>query len=463
MERKTPTVMKNRFIFLSLLLLLSQCKLGPNYQRPEVETPESYRNDFPSNTSIADLDWWEMFEDPVLQTMIDRALLNNRDLKAAAARITEAEAVTGIVRADLYPRVNYGGDIGAKVTSQDGDFARTGGASISMQYQVDLWGRFRRLNEAALEEYLATEEAYRSITISLVAAVASSYILLRDLDNRLMISERTAETWQANLDIIEARFRAGFVSEVDLNQAIIQLSEAEASIESLTRARDQTENAICVLMGIPPQRIPRGRALQEQIFPPSMPAGIPSELLSRRPDILQAERRLHAQTARIGAAEALKYPQLTLTADLGASFANPAFGLANVGAQIFGPLLNSGAAKRGVEIEIARTEQLLQNYEQAFLLAVQETEDAMIAVQTLENEYQARLRQMNAANQAVELSWVRYNGGLTSYLEVLDLQRSQFSSQLKASETLQNQLNATINLYKALGGGWTDIPADSLN
>ena len=450
-------------ICLLFLLILSQCKLGPNYERPDMGTPVNYRNDFAESKNIADLEWWEMFEDPVLQTLIDRALLNNKDLKAAAARITEAEAVTGIVRADLYPRVNYGGDIGAQVTTKEGGFSRTGAGGVSVQYQVDLWGRFRRLSEAALEEYLATEEAYRSITISLVAAVASSYVLLRDLDNRLMIAERTARTWQDNLDIIEARFRAGFVSEVDLNQAIIQLSEAEASIESLTRARDQTENAISVLIGIPPQRIPRGRVLQDQLFPPSLPAGLPSELLSRRPDILQAERRLHAQTARIGAAEALKYPQLTLTAELGASFVNPAFGLANMGAQILGPLINSGAVKKGVEIEIARTEQLLQNYEQAFLLAIQEVEDAMIAVRTYDNEFQARMRQMNAANQAVELSWVRYNGGLTSYLEVLDLQRSQFSSQLKASETLQNQLNATIDLYKALGGGWTDIPADSLN
>lgn len=458
--------MKTLRLLVCIIVLLSatQCKLGPNYERPDVDTPVNFRNDFASNENIADLEWWDLFQDPVLQTLIQRALMNNQSLKAAAARIMEAEAVTGIVRADLYPRVNYGGDIGAQVKTNGDGFSRTGGASLVMEYQVDLYGRFRRLTEAATEEYFATEEAYRTITISLVASVANAYILLRDLDNRLNISEQTARVWRENLGIIQARFDAGFVSEVDLNQAIIQLSDAEAAIEASTRLRDQTENAISVLMGMAPQRIPRGSTLQEQIFPPEVPTGLPSELLSRRPDILQAERQLHAQTARIGAAEALKYPQLTLSADLGASFAaNPVFGFSNLGAQILGPLINSGAAKRGVEIEIARTEQLVQNYEQSFLLAVQEVEDAMIAVRTYQNEYAARQRQMNAAGKAVELSWVRYNGGLTSYLEVLDLQRSQFTSQLRASEALQNQLTSTINLYKALGGGWTEIPADSLN
>ncbi len=214
-------------------------------------------------------------------------------------------------------------------------------------------------------------------------------------------------------------------------------------------------------MGTPPQTILRGLALTDQFIPPDVPVGFPSELIDRRPDILEAEQRLHAQMALIGAAEALLYPRLTITADMGASFANPALGFSALGAQLLGPLFNSGENKKRVQVEIARTEQLLNNYEQTYLVAMKEVEDAMASVETYKREYDIRKRQMAAANTALELSWIRYQGGMSSYLEVLDLQRSLFSSQLKASEALQLQLTSTVNLYQALGGGW-QIPADTV-
>jgi multidrug efflux system outer membrane protein len=438
-----------------LLFCINGCKMGPNYSQPPQPEPENYRQIFPSGESIADMPWWEYFGDEVLIDLIDTALYGNRDLRGALARIEESLAIVGIVRADLYPRVNYAADAGIGIKTDGSGVAGTVNGVILADYQVDLWGRIARLNEAALNEYLATEEAYRAIIISIVSGVAESYLLLRDLDNRLDIAFRTVDIWQANLDIIQARFDAGMVSEVDLNQAIIQLAGAQASIQRLTRLRDQTENSLSVLIGIPPTTIPRGLPLYDQFISPEVPVGLPSELLSRRPDLLQAERRLHAQTARIGAAEALKYPQLTITADLGASFAtNPVVGFSNLGAQILGPIFNSGAIKKGIEIEMARTTQLLNSYEQTYLIALREVEDALIAVRSFEREYEIRQRQMDAADQAVELSWVRYNNGLTSYLEVLNLQRSQFQSQLEVSESLQNQLASTVNLYKALGGGW---------
>ena len=244
------------------------------------------------------------------------------------------------------------------------------------------------------------------------------------------------------------------MSEVDVNQAKIQLFEAKTAIQTFIRLRAQTENAISILMGLPPQSIPRGLALQEQVFPPELPTGLPSELLDRRPDILTAERRLHAQTARIGATEALKYPSLTLSADMGMQFIDPTMGFAALGAQVLGPIFNNSANKKRVEVEKARTEQLLNDYEIAYLNALREVEDAMIAVQTYQNEFQLRRDQVMAAEDAARLSWIRYDGGLTSYLEVLDLQRSSFSSQLKASETLRLQLTSTVRLYQALGGGW---------
>lgn len=327
-------------------------------------------------------------------------------------------------------------------------------ALIDVSYTLDVWGRNKRLSEAAFQEYLATEEAYRSLRLMLIAEVANAYITLRDLDNRLIISEQTTETWKSNLDIVQARFKGGFVSEVDLNQAKIQLLEAQAAIQSFTRARRMLENAISILMGVAPQSIPRGLPLTQQILPPEIPVGLPSEILDRRPDILMAERMLQAQTERIGAAEALKYPSFTISANTGVNFVNPFAGFAAMGAQILGPIFNNKSNKARVEIEKQRTIQLLNNYESSYLLAIREVEDAMISVSTYRNEYLLRTEQLMAAQEAVKLSWIRYDGGLTSYLEVLDLQRSLFSSQLKASEALQLQLTSAVQLYLALGGGW---------
>jgi multidrug efflux system outer membrane protein len=207
-------------------------------------------------------------------------------------------------------------------------------------------------------------------------------------------------------------------------------------------------------MGIPPQTISRGLALDQQIFPPVLPAGMPSELLDRRPDVLMAERQLHAQTARVGAAEALKYPSFTINANTGLNFVNPVAGFASMGAQILGPIFNSKANDLRIGIEKERTVELLNNYEKSILLALREVEDAMISVTTYKNEFELRKEQLMAAREAVKLSWIRYDGGLTSYLEVLDLQRSSFNSQLKASEAFQLQLTSTVKLYQALGGGW---------
>jgi outer membrane protein, multidrug efflux system len=457
------------FLLIAGSILVTACKLGEPYARPEMPGHQSFRYDSLTGESIANLEWWNLFQDMVLQDMIQTGLKNNRDLNIAITRIREAEAQLGIVRANLFPRINYGGDGTLSVTSDDGSetsgngFETTvGGTSfISISYLVDLWGRYRNLSEAAFQEYLATEEAYRSLTLLIVSSIAQGYLLLRDLDNRLIISESTLETWQQNLEVVQARFNAGMISEVDVSQSIIQVEEARTTIQTFTRLRAQTENSLSVLMGLPPQDIERGTRLEEQIFPPELPAGLPSELLDRRPDIRNAERKLEAQTARIGATRALQYPQLTLTADLAASFANPTVLFSNLSAQVFGPLFNSGENKRRLEVEIQRTEQLILIYENTYLIALSEVENAMIAVNTYKKEFEARLSQVNAASEALAMAWVRYENGVTSYLEILDLQRSEFTSYLRASETLQLQLNSSVQLYQALGGGW-QIPLDTL-
>lgn len=443
-------------------LLIGGCKLGEPYSRPDGLYPTSFRTASVSGESVANLPWWELFGDTVLQQLIKTGIHNNLDLNITLARIREAEAQLGIVRANLYPRINYGGDGSYTASSDDAmNNKATGAAFATVSYQVDLWGRYRNLTEAAFQEYLATEEAYRNLTLLIVSSIAQSYLLLRDLDNRLVISERTLETWQYNLDLVQARFNAGIVSEVDVKQSIIQVQGAITNIQTFTRLRAHTENGLSILMGLPPQNIERGVALEDQVFPPELPPGLPSDLLDRRPDILSAERSLEAQTARIGATEALQYPQLTLTADLTASFADPTILFGNLGAQLFGPLFNSRENKRKLEVEIQRTEQLLLVYQSTFLNAMREVEDAMIAVDTYKKEFEARMLQVEAASEALEMAWVRYENGVTSYLEILDLQRSEFSSYLNASETLQLQLNSSVQLYQALGGGW-EIPVDSV-
>lgn len=436
-------------------LLLLGCRLGQVYERPEDLQNQPYRSEVEAGVSIANMPWWELFGDQVLIQLIESGIENNLDLKTAYVRINEAEAQLGVVRANLYPRINYGGDGSLSDSTIEGaEFSSSANAFTTVSYQVDLWGRFRNLSDAALNEYLATEEAYRSLTLIIVSNVAQAYLLLRDLDNRLYIAERTAETWKDNLDIVKARFKAGIISEVDLRQSEIQVEEALTTIQTFTRLRVQTENAISILIGSPPMDIERGLALQDQVFPPELPVGIPSELLDRRPDILAAERRLEAQTYRVGAAEALQYPSLNLNADLGAVFANSTSLFYNLGAQVFGPIFNNQENKRQLEIERARSEQLLFTYKNTFLNALKEVEDARIAVETYKKEFEARSRQVTAASKALELSWVRYESGVTSYLEILDLQRSQFTSLLNASETLQLQLTSSVQLYQALGGGW---------
>ena len=458
--------MRYRNALLLGTLLLAGCLRGPDYERPLTPQHAEYREsaeqeiqpvaaETPPVQSVADLPWWELFQDPVLQELIEDALRNNKDLHVAMARIAESRAALGFSRADLYPRID--GIASGTLDGNTEESGLAGAATVAglVSWETDLFGRVRRSNEAALQSLLATEEAYRAVTISLVAQVADLYLFLRDVDNRLGIAEATADARQGSLDIIRVRQQAGMVSEVDVNQAEIQLADAEAAVEVFRRLRSQTENAISLVLGRPPISIARGVGLEEQVFPPELPAGLPSELLERRPDVLAAERQLAAQTARIGVAEAIKYPSLTLSADLGASFASLTTGFLTLGADLFAPLFNAGQNQRRVEIEVARTEQLLYSYEQTILNAYREVEDAMVAVNRYQAEYATRQRQVRAARSALELSWVRYEGGLTSYLEVLDVERSQFAAELAASETLQLSLTSMVQLYRALGGGWT--------
>jgi len=455
-------------LLVSLLLLTASCAVGPDYEAPEIDTPEDFRAQLDEGASFANVDWWEIFKDKELDRLIRTGLEESQNLAIAMARIDEARALYGFSKADLYPRVDL------QATASRGDqaqqFVPDAGiqsnyfAGATLNWEIDLFGRIRRSNEAALAELMAAEENRRGVYITLIADIANAYFLLLDLDQRRAIAARTLTTRQNSTNIIRARFNEGTTPMLDVNQAEIQEAEAAADLAQYERQVVQAENLISVLTGRDPGPIARGGSLEDQPLPPAVPAGLPSELLTRRPDVLAAERQLAAQTARIGVAQAARWPSLSLTGSAG-YFSNEAsdlFGgdnsIFNIGANLFQPLFNAGQNKARVDVEIARTEQLLNQYELTVLQAFREVEDSLVAVRTYRDEYNAREMQMNAARNASTLSRARYNGGVTSFLEVLDTERSLFRAEIAASATRRARFNAVVDLYRALGGGWVPPP-----
>jgi len=459
--------MKRNIIYsLFIILIISSCKVGPNYQKPVVTSPTSFRFDSISTQedTLINLKWWELFNDEELKALIDTALKYNPDVLIAASRIEESRAVVGYNKADQWPSIGYDGS-GARMQNNmpalgiDGPYNNFSGAA-NLAWELDFWGKYRRGTEAARAELLASDFGHRAIQVSLISSVASTYFLLLDYDARLETSIKTLASRGESLRIIGERFDKGIVPEIDLNQAEIQEAIAAAAVPFYERLVAQTENALSILLGNNPGTIERSRTLRDEIIPPEIPSGIPSAVLSRRPDINQAEQLLVAQNARIGVAVAMRFPSISLTGMFGAAssdLSTIATGDAviwSVGAGIVGPIFQFGKNKRRVDIERQRMYQDSIYYIQTILQAFREVEDALIEINTLDRESIARERQMAAAQNANMLSKERYNGGVTSYLEVLDSERSQFNAQLAASEVYQMHLNAYVFLYKALGGGW---------
>jgi len=469
-KRSFSTLRGTAVAWLALVAFPTACKRGPDFEPPTTPSPAAYRGGVPGGESVANVPWWELYQDPALQSLIETGLENNRSLREAAARIAESRASLGMVRADLYPNVNA---IGV------GFYQRTGQAdsvssfdnfklAASAGYEIDLWGKIARSNEAAIQGLLATEEAYRTVTISLVADIAGAYLVLRDFDARLELAEANVAALSESLELLEAKAEGGLVPAVTVNQARVELADGEAVIQKLVRARAQTENILNLLVGRLPSEVARGLPLTEQTFPPEVPAGLPSELLLRRPDVLSVERALHAQTALIGVADAARFPSISLTAALGVKTTSLGDVVAsnsflNLGANLLGPIYNAGRSKSRVEVERAKAEQLLNQYEQVVLNAFREVEDALVAVETYRLEHEARLRQLQAAREGLDAAEALFEGGLISYSEVLGLQRAQFGSRLIVSEALQLHHSAIVQLYRALGGGWTVEEMGSLD
>lgn len=454
-------------ILLASVLLVS-CAMGPDYRRPETETGDRFRmaEGSPDAPSLANLPWWELLRDEQLQQLIRIAMTENRDLRRAVATVEEFQARAFIARSDYLPGVQLSGS--APSFGRKSIFLFPGFASPfnyylqgNLSWELDVWGRIRRSNEAARADLLSREENRRAVVLQLVSGVAESYFNLLQFDAQLDIAKRTLQSWEESVRIAQARLKQGMTSRLDTDQFEAERANAAARAAELERQMVQAENQLSVLLGRKPFAIPRGKPLTEQLVPPEVPSGLPSELMQRRPDLLQAEEQLHAATARIGAAKAERFPKITLTGLLGVAhpqlsqlFTDPsAFGVA--GAGIIGPLLNSQVLGFQQEAIEAQAKQAVAQYEQTVLTAFREVEDSLVAVRTARTQSDAQQQQVTALRSALHLAELRYKGGLANYLDVLVARRNLFEAELALTGTRRLHLVSVVQLYKALGGGWS--------
>jgi multidrug efflux system outer membrane protein len=438
--------------------------VGPNYKRPPVAVPPQFYGEAAAAEearSLADLPWWEVFQDPVLQALVDEALRNGYDARLAAARVEEARALYGIARGDLFPSVGY--QVGVERTrldqfvNPDGSVETKWTAKVGFSWELDLFGRIRRQTEAAKAQYLATEEARRGVLLSLVSDVATAYFELCELDTELDIARRTTEAFQGTLDLFERRLEGGAASALETARAEASLGLVAAQIPEIERAIVAKENQLNYLLGRPPQPVPReGPSIP---MPPVVPAGLPSALLERRPDVREAEEQLVAANALIGAAKARFFPTLSLTGffgnvspELGDLFSQgKTFSLA---AGLVGPIFQAGQIKKNYEAAQARFEQGKVLYEAAVTNSLREVSGALVDRAKLVETERERARTVKAYTEAVRLANVRYGSGLSAYFEVLDAQQQLFPAEISLAQTHLDQLLAVVALYKALGGGW---------
>ena len=449
---------------LILLLFVGGCALGPDFEVPEQTIPENFRTSPAiSQEEAANLEWWTLFDDPQLYTLVASALENNRNLKIASSRIEQARANVGFTKADKYPQLNIEG--GAQIGnfnrgSLSNDTNTNFYLSVPLRWEIDFWGKFHRASEAARAELLASNFGFKALQLALISDVVTSYYQLLDFHQRLSIATSTLASREGSLDIIKKRFEKGIISELDVNQAQIQKEIAAGAIPFYQRAIAKAENNLGLLLGQFPHTIKLNDSFNPQITLPEIPVGIPSEILEKRPDIAQALSLLKAQNAQIGVAQALRLPAISLTGALGvastelASVTTDGSGW-SVGGGLLGPLINFGKNRTRVKIEEQRTQQALFQYENTVLNAFREVEDALIEVKTYQQELEALVRQLKAAKNANNLSKERYDKGFSSYLEVLDSERTLFEVDLKVSDLQRQYRNAYVNLYKALGGGWS--------
>lgn len=449
--------------------LLAGCAVGPNYHRPNVQTPAAFRELTentpvpPQTASYADLPWWQVFQDPQLQELIRSALKQNYDLQIATERINAARAQLAITRSSLFPQVQADGNFSGGKQQFYPAKSNLLFLAADATFQLDLFGKLRRETEAARAQLLATEDARQTVILTLVSDVASNYFALLQLDLELQITLKTVATQEDSVKLTNLRLDHGVATKLDVLQAQQTLDTANAQVPDLERQIAQEENAISILLGNYPQAVPRGKALAEQALPPEVPAGLPSALIERRPDIRQAEQTLIAQNAEIGVAKAQFFPQIALTGSGGGAFGRSSTFSSLIGsqqatwsygAQVSQPIFTGGALRGNLKLAESQHQQALIAYRQSIQEAFGDVSDALIGYQKF---HQVRVRQEDTVKdlqESVRLSDMRYKGGTTTYLEVLDGQRSLFAAELTLAGARGTEYQSLVQLYRALGGGW---------
>ena len=452
--------------------LLAGCAVGPDYKRPPTTPPEAFRGQTGpvEAASLADLPWWEVFRDATLQELLQTALANNYDLRVAVARVEEARALAARARGEFFPSIGYQGAIGRTHLSTEVFGVPSGQAPstqsffvglITASWEPDIWGRIRRQYEAARAQFLGTEEARRGVLLSLVSNVAQAYFALLELDAQLDIARRNTASFQGTYELFQRRLGFGVASTLETSRAEGALGSAAGTIPDLEQQMAAKENEISVLLGRNPGPIPRGTPLFEQPVVPAVPAGLPSVLLERRPDLRQAEQQLVQANAQVGVAVANFFPRITLSG-LGGGVNPELSGFSNVwslAAGLTGPIFQGGQIRANYQASVAAWEQAKLQYEQAVITAFKEVASALTALEKLAQVEAEQARAVKAYADAVQIANKRYRGGLASYYEVLEAQQLLFPAETQLAQIRANRLSTYVQLYKILGGGWslTDV------
>ena len=453
---------------LWIIILLGGCMVGPDYKPPELDVPAAFIYEDKAARGTTNMSWWEQFQDPVLDGLITEALACNRGIKIAAANMEQAAAVLLQARAPLFPQLGYSGKSARERISENSISPYSSllqnphssyQAFADVSWEIDLWGRIRRLSESAQAQLLATEEARRGVILSLVSSVAGDYIQLLGLDDQLRIARATLETYAQSVKLFELRFKYGQVSQMTVEQARSQYETAAAAIPQIEKQISQMENAICILLGRNPGHVKRGKTLN-QLQLPLVPAGLPSDLLTNRPDIRQAEQNLISANAQIGAAKALYFPSISLTGALGLAssdltslFQGPARIWSYAGT-ITGPIFTGGAIQGQVKEAESIQKAALLTYEQTVQNSFADVENALVAREKLREQLQAQKRLVTANSEYVRLARLQYEGGYSPYSTVLQAEQQLFPSELNYAQYRAALFGSLVNIYKAMGGGW---------
>jgi multidrug efflux system outer membrane protein len=455
--------------------MLAGCMVGPDYVKPEVDTPKAFIYEVKDAADTVNTAWWKQFNDPVLDALIAEALANNQNVKVAAANVEQAAGVLTQTRSGLFPQAGYNGSGGRARLTESGATPFLPGipnpqtsyeALLSATWEIDLWGRIRRLSESARANLLATDEARRGVILSLVASVASNYLTLRGLDEQLNISKRTLGTYGESVRLYTLQFQYGQVSQMQVSQVQSQYETAAVQIPLLESQIAQTENALSVLVGRNPGPIPRGKSIYDLALP-KVPAGVPSDLLTRRPDLRQAEDTLIAANANIGAARALYFPTISLTGSFGGSsaqlnnlFTGPARVWTYAG-QLAGPIFTFGAVSGQVASAEGAQQSALFSYRYSIQNAFADVENSLVASQKLIEQQAAQEKLVAALQDYARLANLQFNGGYTSYTTVLQAEQSLFPAELQLASLRASVFSSSVNIYKAMGGGWV-VEADRM-